>query len=155
MRTFRTELPSAYASVAQARRAVGNFAQTCGFPAAEVADIVLAVGEACSNAVEHGHAPDGRLTVCARFDGLALSIEITDQGPGIAHAAATNETGPHVSFGRGRGIPIMRALMDGVIYKTSAGGTTVCLEKRLSARDGRETVGESSGVDAGGARQPR
>ena len=153
--TFRTEFPSSYASVAQARRVVGSFAQTCGFSPPEISDIVLAVGEACSNAVEHGHSPNGRLGIQASFDDGVLHIEIADEGPGIDGRAARVEVESEKYIGRGRGIPIMRALMDAVVYKTGESGTTVLLDKRLSAGCTSESCGEALGVDACDPSQPR
>lgn len=111
--------------------------------------MVLAVGEACSNAVEHGHNAGSRLTVRATFEDAVLRIEIADDGPGIDETRAPAPLLSTAGTGRGRGIPIMRALMDAVSYQSGPAGTTVFLEKRLSARGVGESGGESIGVDAG------
>jgi len=147
--TLRTRFPSAYESVAKARRAVGTFAHDCGFSAPEVSDIVLAVGEACSNAVEHGHTPGGFLTISCSFEAGVLSIEIADGGAGFDERAAI-DTGDWV--GRGRGIRIMRALMDAISHRSTPSGTTVVMEKRLLTGRGAEARSESVGCDPGGAR---
>ena len=149
MTTFLATYPSAFDSVAIARRAVGVFARTRGFSASEVSDIVLAVGEACSNAVEHGHTTKGQIVVRCTFADDTLTIEIGDHGRGFDEKRALNSSIPAEFLGRGRGIPIMRAVMDGVRYEISKTGTTVFLEKRLVARDRTEAFAEDSWPDAG------
>lgn len=149
---FSATYASAFQSVASARRAVGEFAATCGFGSADVSDIVLAVGEACSNAVEHGHAGDSKVAVSCIFDGAKLRVQIADHGCGFDHHHQRPVLDPAEFPGRGRGITIMRALMDGLRYKMSAAGTTVVLEKRLVPRRSRKPSPELRGLDAGNAR---
>jgi len=147
--TFRATYPSAFDSVAVARRAVGLFAQSRGFSTAEISDIVLAVGEACSNAVEHGHMLKGHIVVRCTFEGDKLTVEIGDGGRGFDEARALNSAIPAEFLGRGRGIPIMRAVMDNVRYEITKSGTTVFLEKRLVPRDRSEALQEATWFDAG------
>lgn len=149
MTTFLASYPSAFDTVAIARRAVGVFAQSRGFSTAEVSDIVLAVGEACSNAVEHGHTAKGHIVVRCTFEGDKLTVEIGDRGHGFDEERARNAPIPAEFLGRGRGIPIMRAVMDNVRYEIKKTGTTVFLEKRLVARDRSEAVQEETWPDAG------
>src|SRR5690348_5543005 len=132
--TFLASYPSMFESVAVARRAVGVFAQSRGFSPSEVSDIVLAVGEACSNAVEHGHEANGQILVRCAFENDTLTIEIGDRGRGFDDKRALGSAIPAEFLGRGRGIPIMRAVMDGVRYETGKTGTTVFLQKRLIPR---------------------
>jgi len=147
--TFSATYPSAYDTVAIARRAVGVFAQSRGFSSSDVSDIVLAVGEACSNAVEHGHTAKGHIVVRCTFEDDKLTVEIGDRGRGFDEKRALDSAIPAEFLGRGRGIPIMRAVMDGVRYETTKIGTTVFLEKRLVARDRPEAFSEDSWPDAG------
>jgi len=110
---------------------------------------VLAVGEACSNAVEHGHTTKGQIVVRCTFENDKLTVEIGDRGRGFDEKRALETAIPAEFLGRGRGIPIMRAVMDGVRYETTKMGTTVFLEKRLVARDRSKTFSEDSWPDAG------
>ena len=141
--------PSSFESVAVARRAVGLFARSRGFAPPDVSDIVLAVGEACSNAVEHGHTGKQYVDVRCEFEGDVLRIEIGDRGGGFDERRAMTAAIPAEFLGRGRGIPIMRAVMDGVRYRITPAGTTVFLEKRLVARDRAEAFEEERWPDAG------
>jgi serine/threonine-protein kinase RsbW len=147
---FRALYPSAYESVAQARRAVGSFAHSCGYGTSDVSDIVLAVGEACSNAVEHGHVERGHFDVSCVFEDDLLSIEIRDDGRGFVDVRADKDDDPSECIGRGRGIRIMRALMDSVRYASAPSGTIAVLEKRMLVRGVEEPGGELRGSDAGG-----
>lgn len=96
----------------------------------EVDDVVLAVDEAVSNAVEHGHHDgerDGRpspITVTARVAGDDMvQIEVRDQGSWRV---------PTPNGDRGRGIGIMRSIMDEVDVRSSATGTVVVMRRRRS-----------------------
>lgn len=89
-------------------------------------DIILAVNEALANAAEFAYLQtggDGTIDVEAVQDRRAgtLTVTITDQGcwrePDPARQGRV----------RGRGIPLMRALADGLTIDSSALGTTVCL----------------------------
>jgi serine/threonine-protein kinase RsbW len=99
----------------------------------ERAAISLAVVEAGTNAIQHGHKHDGVTPVDLRFELLPdrLRVTVHDRGPGFAPPAETPDmTSPeHLLDQRGRGIFIMRACMDRVAFDFSAGGTTVRLEK--------------------------
>jgi anti-sigma regulatory factor (Ser/Thr protein kinase) len=155
--SLRINYPSAYESVAKARQAVGRFVEECGFGRAEVADIILAVGEACSNAVEHGHVDSGCFAVSCTCERGQLKIEIKDDGDGFDSSLVDAIIDPAACGGRGRGIAIMRALMDDVKFRKTRHGTSVTLRKRKKTRQiergalngGREAASEFRGLDAG------
>jgi len=155
MNRYRERFPSAFESVAKVRRAVRAFAESCGYDASEVSDIVLAVGEACNNAVEHGHVERGNFTVECRFDGGMLLMEIVDSGRGFDSTPIVAGTDVNECIGRGRGFTIMRALMDSVECRRAPSGMMVVLEKRLLAGGVAKAVGELRGLDTGGSGQPR
>jgi serine/threonine-protein kinase RsbW len=126
---FSARYPSAFRSVAQARHAVADFALDCGFDLTEVCDIALAVGEACNNAVEHGHVEQGAILVGCKFDGVDLKVEVSDHGRGFDARAIANALANQHRGERGLGIFLMRTLMDRVEY-VSDSGTSVHLTKR-------------------------
>lgn len=157
MNTLRISLPSTFRSVAEARHAVAAFARGCGIGVVDVSDLMLAVGEACNNAVEHGHVAGGEISVdCVHEQGV-LTVAVSDAGPGFMPADRHAPGDGSMAFvGRGRGIPIMRALMDRVTFGSNAGGTTVVLEKRAPAvalSSGRGSRGASR--SASGDREAR
>ena len=95
--------------------------------ATKASDVVLAVNEALANAAEFAYVtaqPGGVMHVRADFDGDAaiLTVTVTDEG-------AWRRTDPQLqSRGRGRGIPLMRALTDRATFDSTPTGTEVCLQ---------------------------
>ncbi len=87
---------------------------------------MLAVSEACNNAIEHAYNGNGRGSVrlSARLDGDVLHLEIADRGHWI-EASTSDE--------RGRGLLLMRGLMDKVDVRVDAAGTRITLERRRRA----------------------
>ncbi len=115
--------------------------------------VMVAVGEAAANAAEHAYrdAEPGPMHVSAAvdLDGV-LTVTVRDEG---SWRPPDRDPGS-----RGRGLLIMRQLVDGVVLQ-GEGGTTVTLRLRLR-RDPRRrrrapAVGTSSAtvvVDRGGER---
>jgi serine/threonine-protein kinase RsbW len=90
-------------------------------------DLVLVCGEAASNAIEHGYLESrGEVEVSIQIDadGVVLA-RVRDHGcwrpPG---------SDPF----RGRGLDLMRTLMDSVEVRTGEGGTTVSMNRALAAQ---------------------
>lgn len=102
---------------------VAAFARSCGFLPDEVRDVEIAVGEAIANAVEHGNKSAGSFSLCARFEGGLLAIEVKDGGSGFLPDAPAEPKAY-----RGWGILLMRHLVDSISFHD--GGTRVRLEKR-------------------------
>lgn len=94
-------------------------------------DIEVALREAILNAVIHGNAenPSKRVYVTTRCsaDG-EVSITVRDQGQGFDSRAVPDPTSAeHLMSTGGRGIYLMRALMDEVSFEE--GGTVVYMRK--------------------------
>jgi len=89
------------------RSAVRLVAEAAGFTEDRVDDVVLAVNEVATNAVEHG-GPAGELHLWATASGLVCEVHdggtLTDPLPGMAS--------PHPSEPRGRGLWIARQVCD-------------------------------------------
>ncbi|MFF0497782.1 ATP-binding protein [Nocardia aobensis] len=81
-------------------------------------DLLLAVNEACTNAVEHGHRGDGRAIVLHATATHSIRITVSDGGTWRAPRADEE-------VDRGRGLPMMNALMPGTRVVSGADGTTV------------------------------
>jgi serine/threonine-protein kinase RsbW len=96
--------------------------------------VTMAVIEAGTNAIQHGHKRDASLPVDAIFAVHPDRLEVTvhDTGPGFdLDGVNGNVTSPEHLFDlRGRGIFIMRACMDSVEFEFNAAGTTCHLVKR-------------------------
>lgn len=92
-------------------------------------ELVVAVGEACANAMEHayGFDPAAEVAVDATYRAGRIEVRVTDRG-GWKEARSTSDE-------RGRGLAIMRALVDEVDVQRDPGGTVVQLRRRLAAPD--------------------
>jgi anti-sigma regulatory factor (Ser/Thr protein kinase) len=97
-----------------------------GAQADEIYDITVAVQEASANAIEHAYGP-GRATfdVEATHEGGVITVYVRDRGRWRA------PRGTH----RGRGLGMMRALMESVDVQPGEHGTTVVMQRRLGRRD--------------------
>ncbi len=115
--TFRDEPTSA----AKLRSAVERLGAEQSLPPAVVFDLKLAATEALANALVHGSAP---VEVTLGSSDGAVEIEVSDRGGFKA--------GGDVEEERGRGIPLMVALVDEVEFASARDGTRIRLRKRTS-----------------------
>jgi serine/threonine-protein kinase RsbW len=98
-----------------------------------VADLKLAVTEACTNAIEHAYAGDaGDNEVVVRFslDEEVLAVQVQDWGSGFDadRHAPEDELRDHA----GVGLMLIRSLTDELTIASAADGSTVTFVKRLS-----------------------
>jgi GAF domain-containing protein/anti-sigma regulatory factor (Ser/Thr protein kinase) len=91
----------------------------------EAYDIIVACQEACANAVEHAYGPGTRsFDLDATYTAGRVSVEIRDHG----------RWRPPRGVNRGRGLPLMRALMEHVDVTHTDEGTVVVLERTLQRK---------------------
>jgi anti-sigma regulatory factor (Ser/Thr protein kinase) len=121
------QLPAIPASLAVIRAHLRSWLPTASVSASATADLLLAVGEAASNAVEHAVRGAGRnveLEVTARATVTGLALTVKDNGRW--HVPA-----PIVPGQRGHGSRLMSALVDAVRITPTPQGTTVEMHKEL------------------------
>jgi serine phosphatase RsbU (regulator of sigma subunit)/anti-sigma regulatory factor (Ser/Thr protein kinase) len=117
-----TRWPAQADALSQIRHLLRRWLRHHGATDDEIYDITVACQEACANAVEHAYAPgDEAFEVDADLTGGAVEIRIHDGGQW------RRARGTH----RGRGMPMMEALMGSVHVQHTAGGTTVVLRREL------------------------
>jgi serine/threonine-protein kinase RsbW len=121
-------LPARPDNVAIVRHALSAFVAELGLGAARVGDILLAVTEACANAVVHGYeGREGPMIVSARQAGDELVVGVRDHGRGMM---------PRIdSPGLGLGLPVIMSLSDVVEIRPpadGAGGTEVTMRFHLA-----------------------
>jgi serine/threonine-protein kinase RsbW len=132
---FTLQLPRDAMSVPVVRRVLAATMTTLGVEREYVHDIGIALTEACTNVLDHA-AGDDEYEVIAGLDDNVCVIQVVDRGRGfdgehLGHA----EADPNAE--EGRGIQLMRALVDRVHFRSRPeSGTVVHLEKTLAFRDG-------------------
>jgi serine/threonine-protein kinase RsbW len=114
-----------------ARLALSGLAHTVELDPEVLADLKLAVTEACANAARHAYEDEGRVTLRIAADEAAVRIEIEDEGSGFAGVHAEPE--PEVLPEDGMGLAIIRAVVDELQVGSGEGGrgTRLRLLKRL------------------------
>lgn len=123
-------LPARAENVAVARHAIGGLGDVIDVSDQTLADVKLAVTEACTNVVVHAYpAGDGPMGVRATVHDDLLRIVIIDRGRGILPRAD--------SPGLGLGLPLIATLAESLELGTGTNEETeVRMTFRLGASDG-------------------
>jgi PAS domain S-box-containing protein len=125
---FRTTLAPHPAALAPARAALRAWLNANEVPQIDLESILLAAGEACANALEHGHrlAGDALVDLVGTIGDGRVDLTVRDRG-----AWKTPAERGH----RGRGLELMEVLMDRTAVESGPEGTTVRLSKELGRAD--------------------
>ena len=121
-----------------ARVVIAAFAVQMSPTVSEIADIKTAVSEAVTNAIVHGYEGcTGQVVMRARMDDRWLTVEIQDEGKGIANVEQAMEpfyTSHPEQERSGMGFAVMQTFMDDLQVESAPGtGTTVRMRKRIHA----------------------
>jgi serine/threonine-protein kinase RsbW len=124
-------LPLEAETVGIIRSVVKKALRSLGVTQECVDDVSLALSEACTNVVDHAVQGD-EYEVRIQVDEANCIISVANTGPGF-DAGALDDVMPDPSSPRGRGVAIMRALMDHVDFRSEPeAGTIVHLVKALA-----------------------
>jgi serine/threonine-protein kinase RsbW len=127
------EIPSAAEYVGIVRHAVEGIARRMAFEAAQIEDLKLAVGEACTNAVRHGcpngngHKVEIRCVVLAE----GLQIEVKNSISDCEHPTVPAK--PDLSKEGGLGLYLIRQLVDEVQFFWETDTAIIRMTKRRTA----------------------
>jgi anti-sigma regulatory factor (Ser/Thr protein kinase) len=115
-------MPARPEGVGVVRQALAGMADALAIEPDVLADMKMAVTEACTNVVVHAYALDddpGLLNVGMLTDDASLTVIVADRGSGI-QPRATRAGTPAL----GLGLPLIAALSDSFELRGSAGGGT-------------------------------
>jgi serine/threonine-protein kinase RsbW len=107
-----------------------------GFAESACADLGICVTEAAINAIIHAHKEQERLQVEIRFERMSdsLRVIVRDHGGGFDIDNVPDPTRPeNILKATGRGVHLIRALMDSVDIQRLADGMQVTMIKKRSA----------------------
>jgi anti-sigma regulatory factor (Ser/Thr protein kinase) len=123
-RSFATVVPATLGHIAEARHRLRDWLAGVAVNPHRVADILLATGEAVTNAIEHGSCGDPTKTVSieAFVRGHTVTATVSDAGrwSGDSSASQRNQQ-------RGRGLTMINGLADHVKTARTAHGTRLTL----------------------------
>jgi anti-sigma regulatory factor (Ser/Thr protein kinase) len=154
----RITLPARPEGVSVVRQALTGMADALAFDPAVLADMKMAVSEACTNVVVHAYDDaEGMLEVDMSGDDLGLEIRVRDQGSGITPQPGHDRQVPAL----GLGLPLIAALSDSFELQGDPGKGT---EVRMMFSHSRErdpaqvnpvpgTLGDDGRWDPGAARE--
>ena len=128
-------LPRDELSVPVARRVLSQALEVLGVEPDDVSDIGVALTEACTNVLDHAADTD-EYEVSSGIDGSVCVIEVVDRGGGDFDGTDLGLDDAHEGAEGGRGIQLMRALVDTVRFESRPQvGTVVHLQKQLRFQD--------------------
>jgi serine/threonine-protein kinase RsbW len=121
-----------------ARLALSGVARQLPVGDEQLADLKLALTEACGNAVRHAYAgTPGDVSVVFEIEDERLLMTVEDRGEGIRapDSLADDEQRPMRPLESGMGMPIIRAIVDELVVEPGADGrgTRVRMIKNLAA----------------------
>lgn len=118
------------------RLALEEVCRLANFDASRAHEFTLAVYEACANVILHAHQKQAdrvyRVEVCMTSDGVEASIH--DQGTPFDFQAVP-DLDPTQPRRGGRGVYLIRRLVDRVTAESSPAGNVLRLFKRTAAED--------------------
>jgi anti-sigma regulatory factor (Ser/Thr protein kinase) len=118
-------LPAQPKTLAHVRRVLRRWLVSRGAGEADVAEVTIAVSEACANAIEHAYSPaPAAFELDATGENGEVTVAVRDEG----------RWRPPRGSNRGRGLSIMVAAMDDVQIDRTDTGTQVVMRRRLGDR---------------------
>ena len=113
VRTVRLSIPAQPEFITLTRLALAGLARVRVLSEETLADLKLAITEACSNSVRHAYAGEmGTVEIVYRLESDRIEIEVSDDGTGFDHLRAVPLPGETDLSEGGLGIAIIRSIAD-------------------------------------------
>ncbi len=138
-------MESTLETVNEAEALAVRFAEESGFDESDVMQISLAVREAAINAVMHGNQRDPAKKMTLGFERMPgeMTITVRDQGAGLDVESLPDPLAPeNLMKTSGRGIFLIRTMMDEVQFRILHPGNEIKMKKRVPgpATNSEETL---------------
>ncbi|MFE9674519.1 SpoIIE family protein phosphatase [Streptomyces sp. NPDC006259] len=119
--------PAESSQLAPVRKALRTWLERCQLPPHTAQNVLVAVGEACANAIEHGHRHTPGDPVRLRAEAYVNEVRLV-----VADTGQWKTPQPDANAHRGRGMTLMKAMMHQVTITSGAAGTTVDMHTRIA-----------------------
>ena len=131
-RVVALSIPARPEYIALCRLALAGLTQVRPFEPEALADLKLALTEACTNSVRHAYEDgrEGSVDVRYELNGAAIAVEVADAGPGFLREPSNVDPG-ELDEG-GLGIAIIESLMDELVIESSPDGSRLRFVKYLT-----------------------
>ncbi|MEV4319478.1 SpoIIE family protein phosphatase [Actinocrispum sp. NPDC049592] len=123
---FDLTFPAEPARLREVRRKLRTWMDRCGLTRETAQGVLVAAGEACTNAIEHGYRGTSPGAIRLRLEATARELFLS-----VADTGRWRPPQPEADPMRGRGIKLMRAIMRKVTFLPGPDGTTVDMHMRI------------------------
>jgi anti-sigma regulatory factor (Ser/Thr protein kinase) len=131
--TIELRVPPRPENLALARLALAGVGTVAGASEGAVADLKLAVTEACTNSILHGY-PDGTAgELVVRLRTLDGTVEVEIEDDGVGFDPVEQDIDARRSDGQGMGLMIIRSLMDSLDIESDDSGSRISFTKSARA----------------------
>ena len=135
-KTHQISISSSVSKIIAVERFSSKVSDKVGFSEEDKDNLAIAVTEAVNNAIIHGNKYDESKKVIVTFHIIpnGVKVSIKDEGGGFTPENVQNPVLPENLFkDHGRGIFIVKSLMDKVEFKIDKKGTEVIMTKYISS----------------------
>ena len=131
---YQLVIPSLLEKLSEVEELTEKAAEQHGILEDDKDNLAIAITELTNNAIIHGNKFDHqkKVTISFYFEDKEVSVYIKDQGPGFDPLAIGNPLDPeNLLKESGRGIFILKSIMDDVQFQVSEFGTEVKIIKKI------------------------
>lgn len=132
---YQLVIPSLLEKLSEVEELTEKAAEQHGILEDDKDNLAIAITELTNNAIIHGNKFDHqkKVTISFYFEDKEVSVYIKDQGPGFDPLAIGNPLDPeNLLKESGRGIFILKSIMDDVQFHVSEFGTEVKIVKKIN-----------------------
>lgn len=132
---FQMVIPSLLEKLGEVENATEKISTDRGLSEDDRDNLAIAITELTNNAIIHGNKYDAKkhVTISFYFNDGCVCVYIKDEGPGFDPLAIGNPLDPeNLMKESGRGIFILKSIMDNVEFIVSKQGTEAKITKNLS-----------------------
>jgi serine/threonine-protein kinase RsbW len=135
---YNLTIPSKLDKLTEVEKIAEKVSAASGLSKDQCNNVAIAITEAAGNAIVHGNQKDPKKKVRIHFrvTNKKIDVEVKDEGKGFDPDKLLNPLKPeNIMKESGRGIFILKSLMDSVSFRFSPKGTTIRMTLKIRKRD--------------------